>query len=106
MTYINDYFYGKHTIGEIREMFQHQPDVDQVFVMKNNDDDYDIKDIITYFIGPNNSKNINDTKEFNRIRQIECGYADKLVDVLEFHLYKSGYGGMSNINVIVKDLSD
>ena len=105
MICINGSFYGIHTLKEICDMFERQPDTDQVVVAKVDDND-DLEHI-TYFVGENNSHGIEKYTKFNKNQQMRCGYKDKKLNVVRFYTLANGSDPkMAVVNVIVKDVEE
>lgn len=105
MICINGSFYGIHTLKEICDMFEKQPDTDQVVVAKVDDND-DLEHI-TYFVGENNSHGIEKYTKFNKAQQVQCRYKDKKFNVVRFYTLGNGSDPkMAVVNVIVKDVEE
>lgn len=105
MICITDSFYGIHTIKEICDMFEKQPDTDQVVIAKI-DDNNNLKHI-TYFVGQNNSHGIEKYTEFNEAQQLQCKYKDEKVNVIRFYTLESAQDPkMAIVNVIIKDIKE
>lgn len=90
MVIIQKEFYGPHIINEISAMFCHQSDVDEVWVVKKNENGTIVP--IANLIGEYNKMGVSEVVDYNNYIMSLSIYKDKKFFVSEIYINENHHG--------------